>query len=160
MFRIERPSTSVSAAAPMQQCYCLCMRTRWQKVFGELQISFHGFLRLPCRSFSDSLSFLSLSLPPDGLYMSEMSAWLVTDWPWSPKRTEAIFKPRPPNHCARQARLPGQHTLGVWASVGPALALVCPRYTDAVTLWICQGSSCSIKYCIGLRGCVQGLAIL
>lgn len=140
----------------MQQHYCLCARTRWKKIFVVLQISFPRFRRHLCRSFCDWRSFLSLPQLPGGVYRSEMPAWLVSDWLWGPKRTLAIFKRNPLNHCARQARLPGQHTVCELACVSPVLSLVLPCYTRAVALWICQGNSFSLKYCTGLVGRVQG----
>lgn len=127
-----------------------------KRIFAALQISFPRFLRHLCWSFCDWLSFLSLPQLPDGVYRSEMPAWLVSDWLWGPKCTEAIFKRNPLNHRARQARLPGQHTLCELACGSPVLSLVLPCYTRAVTLWICQGNSCSLKYCTGLVGRAQG----
>lgn len=100
---------------------------------------------LLCRSFFDSHSFLWLSLLPDGVYMSEMCAWLVTDWPWSPTRTEAIFKPKPPKILVLDRHAYLVSTPSVCECVSPVLSLVFPCYTGTVTLWICWGNSGSVK---------------
>lgn len=86
-----------------------------------------------------------------------LHGWLLIG-PEVPNARRPFLSPNP--RITVLAGLPGQHTLSEWAWVSPVLSLVFPCYTGAVTLWICQGNSCSIKYCIGLMGCVQGLVIL
>lgn len=116
MFRMDYPYSSV-----LHECSSIIVYA-WEHTGKKSLVNstFHFMAFSVSRSFSDSLSFLSLSLLPDGVYMSGMSAWLVTDWPWSPKRTEAIFKPKPPNHCAGRLTWSAHPE---WVSLGKPCAI-------------------------------------
>lgn len=158
MFRIEHPYRSVLLLHECSSVIVYAWEHADKKSLVNCRFHFTAFSVSPADLSMIPSHFCHCCLM-ESICLKCLHGWLLIG-PEVPSAQRPFLSPDPRIIVLDRARLPGQHTLGVWASVGPALALVCPCYTDAVTLWICQGSSCSIKYCIGLRGCVQGLVIL
>lgn len=113
-----------------------------------VSLHFYCFLSGFCRSLCDSF-FVRCALGPDGVYRYGVSAWLATDWGWSHRGMEAIFKPTTELLCLTGGTWPG-HCVCEMVRTGPVLSgvSVCetaeppqlPHNSRTVTLRNCQST--------------------